>query len=145
MLMNTQPTSSIGYVLKRAQHDLALAMERALDDTDVTLSRYAALAVLRDRGAISNAELARRCFVTPQTTIRMVKAMDADGLVDRRPNPDSRREFLVGLTSAGESALAVADERIRRVEEQMLVGFDHDARRDLLASLERIVSNLGDV
>jgi hypothetical protein len=59
--------SRVGYQLKRAEHALRLEMDGALRDMGLTTPQYAALSVLGDEPGLSGAELARRCFVTPQT------------------------------------------------------------------------------
>jgi DNA-binding MarR family transcriptional regulator len=41
-----------------------------------------------------------------------VAELEADGLVDRTPDPDDRRQILIELTERGREALA--DERARR-------------------------------
>jgi len=57
----------IGYELKRAQHALRLGMDEELRGLGVTTPQYAAMSVLAEEPGLSNAQLARRSSVTPQT------------------------------------------------------------------------------
>src|SRR5215210_8834606 len=80
--------SRVGYELKRVQHDLRLYMDAGLRELDVTTPQYAALSVLAEEPGISNAALARRSFVTPQTMNQIMLRLEAAGLVGRRPHPE---------------------------------------------------------
>ena len=60
-------TGHPGYLLKRAQAALHAAMAAALHEHGATLAQYAVLTALDEEPGLSNAELARRAFVTPQT------------------------------------------------------------------------------
>ena len=76
---------------------------RALADVDesLTLPQLRTLVVLADRPPMKQADLAAELGVNPSTALRMVDRLAAAGLLERQPNPDSRREQLVGLTPAG--------------------------------------------
>lgn len=67
VLREMQMERHVGYYLKRAQHALRLAMDAALQRVDLTTPQYAALCALELEPGLSNAALARCCFVTPQT------------------------------------------------------------------------------
>ena len=56
-----------GYLLKRAQAALHAGMAGALREHGATLAQYAVLTALDEEPGLSNAGLARRAFVTPQT------------------------------------------------------------------------------
>ena len=73
----------VGYELKRVQHALRQAMDEALRETGVTTPQYAAMSVLAEEPGLSNARLARRSFVTPQTMNQILARLEASGLVER--------------------------------------------------------------
>lgn len=130
----------VGYPLKRAQHALRLAMDAALAALDLTTAPYAVLAALeRAEGegdpASSGAELARRCFVTPQTMTGLVAGLEARGLVRRRPHPTHGRVVEVAMTAAGRAALRRAHRAAATVETRMLAGRTAAERRQLAAWL----------
>ena len=78
-------TAHPGYLLKRAQAALNAAMAGALRGHGATLSQYAVLTALDEEPGLSNAGLARRSFVTPQTMNQVLreleKAMPPDSMV----------------------------------------------------------------
>lgn len=143
MLMIVQPTDEqVGYLLKRAQNELRTAMERGMVGTDLTMSRYAALASLHETDGLTNAALARRSFVTPQTMVRVLHDLERDGYVTRQRNPDSGREVLTSLTDSGRALLRAGHEVSARVHSQLLTDIDDDEIKTLTALLRRIADNL---
>lgn len=127
-----------GYLLKRVQADFRARMDSALALADLTASQYAALANLEDQPGLSNAELARRSFVTPQTMIRIVAGLEQRGLVTRRPRPGNGRVLDTELTGAGRSAVAHGHRIVRSIEAEMtsrLTESEHADLVDLLAKL----------
>jgi DNA-binding MarR family transcriptional regulator len=67
----------------------------------VTLPQFRMLVVLSTHGAVKLVALADRLGVSPSTAMRMNDRLVAADLVDRRVNPDNRRENVLSLTDAG--------------------------------------------
>lgn len=90
--------------------------------------------VLGKFGATTMGELARRTFISPASTTRTVKDLEARRLVARRPDARSKRVVTVALTARGRAvfakcfpaifALAVEyfDARLTPAERARLVG-----------------------
>jgi DNA-binding MarR family transcriptional regulator len=108
-----------GYLLKHVQADLRTRMDAALGDVGLTASQYAALANLEEAPGLSNAELARRSFVTPQTMVRIVTALEQRGLVVRTPRPGNARILDAELTRAGRAAVLAGRDVVGTVEREM--------------------------
>lgn len=132
----------LGYVLKRVQAALRRSMDQALGEHDLSMAQYAMLSNLDHAGPLTNAELARRSFVTPQTSIRIVLDLEAAGFVERRPDRSNRRLLNASLTAAGRAQLAVAEVAANEVEARMLDGFSETERERFRTLLERSASNL---
>lgn len=125
----------IGYELKRAQHALRLRMDEALRETGVTTPQYAALSVLAEEPGISNAQLARRSFVTPQTMNNILVRLEATRLVERKNHPEHGRVLQAYVTEEGEKVRGECARRVGVVEEQMASGLSGAERRTLLGAL----------
>lgn len=134
--------SRIGYQLKRAEHALRLEMDRELRAVGLTTPQYAALSVLGDDPGLSGAELARRCFVTPQTMSAIVVNLEAAGLVLRQPHPEHGRVLQAYLTAAGEELVSRAHEIVETIEKRMLASLDPQERLQLLNALRSCVGSL---
>ena len=122
----------IGYEMKRAQHELRLQMDAALREVGVTTPQYAALSVLAEEPGISNAGLARRSFVTPQTMNQILLKLEAAGLAERRPHPEHGRVLQAYPTEEGEKLRRECAKRVDAVEERMVSGLSEDERLTLL-------------
>ena len=129
--------SRVGYELKRVQHDLRLRMEGALGGLEVTVPQYAALSVLSEEPGLSNAALARRSFVTPQTMNQILVRLEAAGLVERRAHPEHGRVLQAYPTGEGERLRRECAERVDAVEERMVSGLSEGERSSLLGMLRR--------
>ena len=114
-----RPPDPFGYVLKRTQSALRSAMDGALAALDLTTPQYSALSQVAQEQGLSNAELARRCFVTPQTMHQILGGLEREGLVTRSQHPEHGRIQQTSLTAKGEQRLTQAHERVSSVEARM--------------------------
>jgi DNA-binding MarR family transcriptional regulator len=135
-MQGTPVEDRIGYRLKEAQHALRTAMDRALGERGLTTPQYAVLSALDEEPGLSNADLARRAFVTPQTMNSIVVLLEHTGLVERRPHAVHGRVLSTALTPAGSELVHSCDEVVWRIEERMLAPLS-DAERVQLAVLLR--------
>lgn len=135
--MSTPTTQRIGYALKRAQHALRQMMDASLRPLGLTTPQYAALAVLEEAPGMSGAELARRCFVTPQTMNEIVRGLQDRSLLVRGTEPRGARDIPLSLSPKGRALLKGAHQAVDEVEERMLESLTQSARNGLLAALRR--------
>ena len=82
----------------------------AVEPAGLTLPAYVALSVLRAQDGLSNAQLARRSLVTPQSMSEALTQLVDRGYVQRRADPDHGRIIRTELTpaEAGRSSAATA-------------------------------------
>ncbi|MEV5647509.1 MarR family transcriptional regulator [Nocardia sp. NPDC052254] len=78
----------------------------AVDET-ITFPQFRTLVIL-SRGPSNVATLAGLLNVQPSTATRMVDRLVGSGLLDRRTNPQSRREQIVALTDRGRQVVDTA-------------------------------------
>ncbi len=107
------------------------------------MPKYTALSILRDRPGLSNAQLARRCYVTPQSMNEVLIALEADGLIVRAPAANHGRVVEVTLSPRGQEVLAACDRAVTHMENAMLADLDDAARKQLLDALVGCVYRLG--
>ena len=132
----------VGYVLKQAQHALRLQMDRLLQTKDLTTAQYVALSLIEASPRITNAEIARRAFVTPQTMHRIVTDVESAGLVASSADSKNKRLVLRSLTDRGREVVAYAHEVAAEVEQQMLRGFTQEDRQQFVRYLRSAIENL---
>ena len=112
----------------------------AVEPAGLTLPAYTALSVLRAEDGLSNAQLARRSLVTPQSMSEVLALLVEHGYVLRRAEPDHGRVIRTELTKAGQRALDRCDRAVDAVERELLRDLDAGERaglRDLLGRCGR--------
>jgi len=114
------PYETIGFALKRAQQALRTHMDGALQQIGLTTPQYAVLTFLEVEPGASNASLARRAFVTPQTMQGILVALERDGLISRTPHSDHGRVLTTKLTERGRDTLKAASGIVVEVEARLL-------------------------
>src|SRR5688500_14183465 len=81
-------------------------VRRRDDESGVTAPHLSALSVLVFTGARTLGELAAAEQVTPPSMTRIVRNLEADGLVEREPDPADGRVVRVRPTERGREVLA---------------------------------------
>ncbi len=132
----------LGYELKRTQQALRSSMDEALSELSLTTPQYAALTVLEAAPGVSSAELARRCFVTPQTMQAIVAALERRRLLGREARPGQGRMLPVELTRRGRALVARAHDAVDAIEQRMSSGLTEIERRRLFDLLRRCAGAL---
>jgi DNA-binding MarR family transcriptional regulator len=133
----------ISYVVGRLDRALRREIGALVAPHGLTVPQYTALSILRDRAGLSNAQLARRSYVTPQSMNEVIAALERDGLVARSPAANHGRVLETTVTDAGLAVLARCDASVTEMEDRMLADLDADARAELLGALKECVHRLG--
>ncbi|WP_329408187.1 MarR family transcriptional regulator [Nocardia vinacea] len=106
-------------------------------DETITIPQFRTLVILSTRGPANLATLAGILNVQPSTATRMVDRLVLAGLIDRQPNPNSRRELVVDLTTRGREIVDAVTARrrteIAAVVERMPAADRHGLVRALTA------------
>ena len=130
------------YLVKRLELVIRALMDDALRPYGLTTLQYTALTVLRARGRLSSAQLARRSFLRPQTMHEMVLTLERRGLIVREPQVGNKRTLLAGLTDAGRDLVAECTPAVLDLERAMLADLSPGQRATLREGLEHGVSAL---
>ena len=109
----------ISYVIARLDRALRRQIADMVAPHGLTATQYTALSVLRAGKGLSNAQLARRSYVTPQSMIEMLGTLEGKGLIERSPAPDHGRILRTELTAKGRRLLARCDDELDRIEGEM--------------------------
>ena len=133
----------ISYVVARLERAVRAAVNERVRPHDLTTLQYTTLSVLGARGQpLSNAQLARRAYMTPQSMIEVIDALERKGLIRRDPHPNHRRVYPATLTAKGRRVLKACDAAVEEMEEEMLAGLSRDERDALLVWLKMCVRAL---
>src|ERR1700733_3238839 len=107
---------SIGLLLRR--------LRQVQSDGELTLPEPSALARLDRGGPTTATALARLEQISPQSMGATLGALEARGLIDRRPDPEDGRQSVVSVTEAGLQILrSRQDERTEQLARALAAGF----------------------
>ena len=138
------PAPRISYVIARLERAIRKAINERVKPHGLTTLQYTTLSVLRRQGRpLSNAQLARRAYMTPQAMSEVIEALESKGLIERTAHPNHRRVFPAVLTPEGSRVLSVCDTAVAELEESMLRDLDDDQRAALAGGLTSAVRALG--
>jgi DNA-binding MarR family transcriptional regulator len=119
----TRRPASLLYAVKRVELVVRSHLDELLKPSGITATQYTALTVLEQHDGLPAAQLARRSFVTAQSTADLVRALEQRGFITRERNPENRRELSIRLTDAGRRLLAEYAEDVQALERRMVGGF----------------------
>jgi DNA-binding MarR family transcriptional regulator len=133
----------VSYVVARLERAIRQAINERVREHGLTTLQYTTLSVLgRRRGGLSNAQLARRSYVRPQSMSDVIEALEREGLIERTPHPNHRRVLPATLTAKGRRVLAVCDDAVAEMEEEMMRDLSPAQRSALLEALKSCVRSL---
>ena len=96
--------------LMRVQQLVIGRLDAILRPHGLTFARYEALVLLTfsSRGSLPLGKMGERLQVHPTSVTSIVRRLESDGLVVRRPHPDDGRGVLADITPAGRAAVEAA-------------------------------------
>ena len=125
---------SIGLLLRR--------LRQVRVEGELTLPESSALVRLDRGGPATPSELAKREQISPQSMGATLAALEARGLVERRPDPRDGRRVVLSVTEAGRDVLLdKRNARARQLAQALSAGFTPAELRQLMAAaplLERL-------
>jgi MarR family transcriptional regulator, lower aerobic nicotinate degradation pathway regulator len=104
---------------------------------------YRMLAALEDLGPASQATVGRRAEMDRSDVVAALNELEADGLVERAPDPDDRRLKIVTITAGGRRRLKKLDEVVGSVQDGLLAPLSAPERAELIRLLSRVAGRLG--
>lgn len=122
--------------LMRVQQLVLARLDAILKPHGLTFARYEALVLLvfSSRGSLPLGKMGERLQVHPTSVTSIVRRLEADRLVVRRPHPDDGRGVLAEITDAGRA-------RVERATQDLVSsGFALETMtEDQLAELSRLL------
>lgn len=132
------------WLLKQLHNALRSATDEVLEPLGFTASQAALLSALAYDSGLSNAELARVSFVTPQSMVELLRSLEERELIARRPDPSGGRAMPAELTPRGAQQLLAVHFALRQVEARLLRDFSAEERAAFRVLLERCLASLRD-
>jgi DNA-binding MarR family transcriptional regulator len=116
-----------------------IAAERpVLDEHGLSMWGYSVLVALDQSPVRTQAALAEAIGADKTRIIPTLDELQAQGFIERRPDPDDRRARLLALTDAGRDVKDVVQAAIQRGEERWLGTLSRADRAAFLRVLEQL-------
>ena len=128
----------------RIVRSLTEATTRLAREHNLNLPRLEVLLCLSDGEGISQQQLSERLLVTKGNACMTLQAMEADGLIERRPDPTDQRAHRLYLTNAGRQRLAKTKPWCNALMARTLGVLSPDEHRTLRKLLGRIEQTFED-
>lgn len=116
------------YLIGLVDRGIQRQLRRILAPLELSIPEYTTLAVLEVEPGLSNADLARRSMVRPQSMNEVIARLEERALVERSQHPAHGRILMAEVTDAGRALLGQAMPRIADLEAALLVDIP-DAER----------------
>lgn len=95
------------------------------------------LRLLFQKGIATPSELARHTGLTSGATTAMLDRLEKAGLIERRPNPDDRRGFLIAPAKAGAEKAASWFESARKAQRKLISSYSEKELEIIADAFER--------
>lgn len=132
------PAAQIGYLLVRTAELVSRPWLLGLQEHGINPRQFSVLAIIAGEPGLSQAELARRAAITPQSMAELLVRIEAQDLV-RRELASPGRPARVELTDAGRRTLSEAYPIVLRLQDQTLQALDHTERNELHRLLTKLI------
>ena len=129
-------------LMKRVSLAFQARMDEELKGHEVTMAQLRLLHEVRERPGGSGAQMARACYVTPQSAQALLGKLVRRGWVMRGKDAENERLVTARLTEEGTRVLGVAEEIVRRLEAEIWRGISIAELQAVAAVLARGLSNL---
>jgi MarR family transcriptional regulator for hemolysin len=133
---------NFGFLLKDVSRRYVSRFERHAAQFSLTLVQCRALAHLEKNEGISQARLAELIEVEPMAMVRILDRMEADGVLERRPDPDDRRARRLHLTAKAKPLLEEIWRLAALTRAETFAGIGRVEREAFVGVLERLDVNL---
>lgn len=125
----------ISALLGQVEHQLSQKIEQSIRHFGITLPQYSTLSAIEANQNLTNADLARKCFVAPQTMNRILQNLLKMNLVKKNKN-------VFSLTAKSEKLVCDAHIIVNAIEVQLTKSLNKREFAEFQKTLEGFIRNL---
>jgi DNA-binding MarR family transcriptional regulator len=137
--------TSIGYLVRRASHLISARVESRFAAFDVTFMQWVVLLHIRDKIAMTAAEIGRLVGHDSGAMTRLVDHLAQRGLVERRRSSRDRRIVTLSLTDQGSSTVEALMPAVVDCLNQAVAAFTREEADTLTRLLTKFVDGISAV
>ena len=136
-------TDNLGFLLAKASKRWNERLAERFAErgfAEVRPSYGSVLVPLLEEDGLRMSELARRSRLSKQTITTMVRLVERDGLVARRPDPDDGRAARVHLTQRAKAFRPIAEETLAELDSEVEKRLGGPGAKALQRALKEVMS-----
>jgi DNA-binding MarR family transcriptional regulator len=133
---------NFGFLLKELSRRYVLRFEVRAREISLNLAQAKTLVRLEKNEGVSQARLAELAEVDAMTMVRLLDRMEADGLLERRPDPADRRARCLYLTAKAKPILSEIWRLSEETRAELFAGVNKADRDLFMTVLERLHDNI---
>lgn len=140
--LDSPPWLRVESTLMATARLVRIAFDTRLAELDLNLTQASLIGYVNEFGATTQTDLADHLAIGRAQIGAIIDRLEARGVVERRPNPDDRRVWLVSITEAGRilaAEIAQVDEVLRA---ELRRGIGREERQALAWVMTRLQQNL---
>jgi DNA-binding MarR family transcriptional regulator len=118
-------------------------VDEELRPQGVTLAQLQVLFAVRAQPRSSGAQIARTCYVTPQSAQSLLKHLEDGGLIVRGKDPVNDRIVTMSITDAGERLAQSVESNTQPLQRELWRGITDLELEQLNVLLKKCLENLG--
>jgi len=133
---------NFGFLLKEVSRRYVNRFEVRAAEIPLNLAQAKALVRLEKNEGVSQARLAELAEVDPMTMVRILDRMEAEGLLERRPDPADRRARCLYLTAKAKPILGEIWRLSDEIRAEIFAGVSQAEREQFMSVLQRLYDNI---
>jgi DNA-binding MarR family transcriptional regulator len=131
-----------GFLLRRAHQISAAVFEDECRSVGLTPAQFGVMSVLQARPGLDQSSLARALGFDKVTVLRVLRGLEARGLIVRTPIAIRRRSLAISLSDAGRDLLSEAQEPVERAYWRLMAPLNDTQKVQLVALLQTLTKGL---
>ena len=132
--------SSFGWLSNVVANDAAKTFDTELKKHGLTLALWPTLMCLWEEEGVTQRDIAQKSKVENSTTTRTLDQLENLGLVERQPDPNSRRAFRIYLTDEGRALKETLLPIPMAINQKLLSSLEPKERDEIIRLLQKMVA-----
>lgn len=132
--------SSFGWLINVVANDAAKTFDTELKKHGLTLALWPTLMCLWEEEGVTQRDIAQKSKVENSTTTRTLDKLENLGLVERQPDPNSRRAFRIYLTDEGRALKETLVPIPMAINQKLLSSLEPEERGEIIRLLQKMVA-----
>ena len=92
-------------VFTRAEHTIHRIEYKIIKQSGLTIAQFAVLEALYNKGDLKICEIIERILTTSGNITVVIKNLEKDGLIKKKPDPNDKRSCIISLTEEGKKII----------------------------------------